>query len=497
MSVVDPIVAVAQGTLRGVLCNGIMSFKGIPYAAPPSGAGRFQPPVAPVAWAGVRAATAYGPTAPKPAYAPPLDNLLPEPIIPGDDYLNLNVWTPDAGATGLPVLVWIHGGAFVNGTGAAERYDGTAFARDGVVCVTINYRLGAEGFMVLDDAVANRGLLDQIAALEWVQQNIRAFGGDPSAVTVAGGSSGAMSVITLLSMPRTRGLFRHAIAQSGAAQHVLTPPTAQSVGAAMADMLDIDLTVDAFAAVPVDQLIETQSSLISRISVDPDQGRWGEIAANFMAFEPVVDGTILTGLPLEQLDAGIGANVELLIGTNTDEQNFFLVPGGLTDVVTEDFLNAVLANIGADAKAIVATYVSCRPEASPGELLSAMLTDSSFRIPAIRVAEARQQSGKPVHVYEFAWRSPQFNGRLGACHGLEVGFAFGNVEQLSMRPLVGDHPPLELAEAMHRTWVNFITGGEPGWEAYEESRTVMRFEQGLALIKDPREAERRVWEEFR
>jgi para-nitrobenzyl esterase len=477
--------------------DGVVSFTGILYAAPLTGAQRFQRPAPAIAWSGVRSTTAYGPTAPKPVYAPPLDSLLPEPIIPGDDYLNLNVWTPDTGVTGLPVLVWIHGGAFVNGTGAAERYDGKAFARDGVVCVTINYRLGAEGFMVLNDAIANRGLLDRIAALEWVQQNIQAFGGDPNTVTIAGGSSGAMSVVNLLSMPRTEGLFHRAIVQSGAAQHVLTLHSAHLVGIAMADMLSIDLTVEALAAGPVDQLIETQSALISRIAMEPNPRRWGEIATNFMAFEPVVDGTILTASPLEQLGRGVGANVELLIGTNTDEQNFFLVPGGLTDLVTEDFINVVVANFGADAEAVVPTYLDGRPSASPGELLSAVLTDLSFRVPAIRVAEARQQSGKPTYVYEFAWHSPQFNGRLGACHGLEVGFVFDNIEQLSMRPLVGDHPPRELAEAMHRTWVNFITGRAPEWPPYGESRSVMRFDQDSTVIIDPRAAERRVWEKIR
>jgi para-nitrobenzyl esterase len=231
--------------------------------------------------------------------------------------------------------------------------------------------------------------------------------------------------------------------------------------------------------------------------MDPSPARWGEIATNFMAFEPVVDGTILTAPPLDQLGHGVGGNIELLIGTNADEQNFFLVPSGLTDVITGTFLNEVLENFGAEAKAVVATYDAGWPGASPGELLSAVLTDLSFRIPAVRVAEARRQAEKPTHVYEFAWRSPQFNGRLGACHGLEVGFVFDNVEQSSMRPLVGDHPPLALAETMHRTWVNFITKGEPGWPAYQESRTVMRFDQDSVAVNDPRDAERRVWEGIR
>ena len=188
---------------------------------------------------GERDATAYGPTVPKGDYPPQYTALFPEVVIPGEDCLNLNVWTPDISAAGLPVLVWIHGGSFMNGSGSVGAYDGTAFARDGVVCVTVNYRLAAEGFLYLDDGIANLGLLDQLAALRWVQGNISVFGGDPARVTVAGESAGAMSVTTLLSMPLAEGLFAQAIAESGAAAHTLTKDVGQMVGAYLADALGV------------------------------------------------------------------------------------------------------------------------------------------------------------------------------------------------------------------------------------------------------------------
>src|SRR4051795_4741529 len=212
---VETIVRTRHGALQGRTADGVTAFKGVPYAAAPFGPRRFAGPEPSPSWDGVRDALAFGPTAPHPGYAPPYADLLPDPVLPGEDCLNLNVWTPDAGAAGLPVMVWIHGGAFVNGSGAVPTYDGSAFARDGVVLVTINYRLGVDGFLQFpDDGPANRGLLDQVAALRWVQDNIAAFGGDPARVTVGGESAGAMSVGCLLAMPSAEGLFAQAVLQS-------------------------------------------------------------------------------------------------------------------------------------------------------------------------------------------------------------------------------------------------------------------------------------------
>ena len=225
----DTVVRTRQGAVRGTMDEGMAVFKGIPYAAPPFGSLRFQPPRPAEPWDGVREALNYGPTVTKPPYFPPFDAILPEPAIAGEDCLNLNIWTPDPGKVGLPVMVWIHGGAFANGTGAILTYNGSRFARDGVVCVTINYRLGVDGFLYLGDGNANLGLLDQVAALTWVQENIEAFGGDPNNVTIFGESAGGMSIGTLLSMPLAKGLFRRVIAESGAGHHVISPATAQII----------------------------------------------------------------------------------------------------------------------------------------------------------------------------------------------------------------------------------------------------------------------------
>src|SRR5689334_1880253 len=253
---VRPTVRVEGGDLVGKIDHGVPAFLGIPYAAPPFGPNRMQPPQPAEPWDGERDASEYGPTAPKGDYPPQYAQLFPEVVIPGEDCLNLNVWTPDPQATGLPVLVWVHGGSFMNGSGSVAAYRGSSFARDGVVCVTINYRLGAEGFLYLGDGIANLGLLDQIAALEWVQRNIAAFGGDPDRVTVAGESAGAMSITTLLSMPLSAGLFGQAIAQSGAGAHTLTEAEGTMVGGYLAEALGVPPNRDAIRAVPLDRLVQ-------------------------------------------------------------------------------------------------------------------------------------------------------------------------------------------------------------------------------------------------
>ena len=217
----NTVVKTRQGEVRGSEAYGVNTFKGIPYAAPPFGANRLRPPQPVAPWSGVRDALSYGPKTPQPSYPPEVSVLLPELAIPGEDCLTLNIWSPDLGSAGQPVMVWIPGSAFQYGTAAMPWYDGSRFARDGIVCVTINYRVGVDGFLYLGDGIANLGLLDQVAALKWVQENIAAFGGDPQNVTLFGESAGAMSIGTLLSMPRAKGLFHRAIAQSGAAHQVI------------------------------------------------------------------------------------------------------------------------------------------------------------------------------------------------------------------------------------------------------------------------------------
>ena len=264
----ETVVTTARGRLRGQTAGGVSAFKGIPYAAPPVGDARLSHPRPAAAWDGVRDALEFGPTAPKAGYMAPFDALLPEPAIPGDDYLNLNVWTPDPGGAGLPVMVWLHGGSFVNGSGAVPTYDGTAFARDGVVLVTLNYRLGAEGFLSLPDAPENRGLRDQIAALEWVGANIAAFGGDPGNVTLFGESAGAMSVASLLASPLAQGLFRRAILQSGAGHHALTAGTASRIAAAVAERLGVEPTRAGIASADPAALVAAQQAIQAEVAHD-------------------------------------------------------------------------------------------------------------------------------------------------------------------------------------------------------------------------------------
>ncbi len=492
----EPVVSIAQGTLRGASSDGIVSFKGVPYAAAPQGVNRFAAPAPAPSWDGVRDAVRYGSTAPKAPYPQPIDKLLQEPIIPGAEYLNLNVWTPDVSGR-LPVLVWIHGGAFVNGSGAVDVYGGSAFARDGVVCVTINYRLGAEGFLLLDGAPANRGLLDQVAALTWVRDNIAAFGGDPDAVTIAGESAGAMSVGCLLSMPAAAGLFRRAIAQSGAAQHVMSVETARKVTAALAEQLGIAATRDGFASVSAEALVAAQTALSARIAMEPSPLLWGEIATDSMAFEPCVDGTVLTARPLDRLAAGACADVDVLIGTNSDEMTLFVVPNGLVDVISSDVLRMGLTAFGLDIDATVAAYGAVLPQASPGELFAAIVRDRSFWIPAIRVAEARLTHGADTFVYEFGWRSPQLGGRLGATHALEIAFVFDNLGESEGHPLTGAQPPQELADVMHRAWVAFVASGDPGWQAYGADRQVMQFDVSSGVVADPARELREIWDGVR
>ena len=488
----EPVVTTVYGKVRGRQSGGVASFKGISYAAPPFGPNRMRPPVRPQAWDGVRDAAAYGPTAPKPPYPEPYDGLLPEPVIAGDDCLNLNVWTPDPGAAGLPVMVWIHGGAFVNGSGAVAQYAGDRFARDGVVCVTINYRLGCDGFLLLDDATPNRGLLDQIAALEWVQENIAAFGGDPGQVTIFGESAGAMSVTALLSMPRAAGLFRRAIPESGAGHHVLPAETARVVSAELARRLGVAPTLEDVAAVPVDRLVAAQSQLSADIVLNPDPGRRREVSANGMAFGPAVDGEILPARPIDGIAGGNGRGVDLLVGTNRDEHRLFLVPTGVADAIDDAGLALVAGGLGLDAAGL-AVYRAGAPTA--GDALADVMTDWFFRIPAIRLAERHHGE---AYMYEFAWPSPLLGGRLGACHALEIGFVFDTLDAEGSDALYGSSPPAELAAVMHRAWVDFARSGRPGWGAYDlDTRATMTFDVDSTLVHDPRSEQRVLWDGIR
>jgi para-nitrobenzyl esterase len=487
------IIKTATGAIRGSSPDGVHTFMGIPYAAPPFGANRLRPPQPVEPWSGVRDALTDGAKPPQLPYPSPWDVLIPERGPDGEDCLNLNIWTPDSGSAGLPVMVWIPGGMFEAGSGAT--YDGSRFARDGVVCVTINYRVGAEGFLFLGQGNANRGLLDQVAALEWVRDNITAFGGDPGNVTIFGQSAGGMSVGTLLSMPRADGLFRRAIAQSGAAHQAIPVETAQKVTGELAKRLGVEATWEAIAAVPAERLLQAQAELKADLIAHPDPERWGhEVVLSILPWQPVIDGDVLPARPIDRIVAGAGAGIDLLAGSTTEEWNFFLVPNGAIEQVPAEALAGVIAAYGLPVEATLATYRTVHPGASPGELFSAIQGDRLFRIPVLRLADAHAASPAASYMYEFAWRSPEFSGRLGACHGAEVAFVFDTLGELT-EALAGSNPPHGLAGTMHAAWLAFATSGECPWPKYELSRrATMRFNTRSEVVSDPQSRERALWE---
>jgi para-nitrobenzyl esterase len=358
--------------------------------------------------------------------------------------------------------------------------------------VSLNYRLGVDGFALLPDAPANRGLLDQIAALEWVRDNIAAFGGDPGNVTVFGESAGAMSVTTLLSLPRAQGLFAKAITQSGAGQAAADPADAALVSKELGLALGREATAASLAEVALPDLIQGQVLVRDALFSQPDPARFGDsVVASTMAFIPVIDGDLIPVHPLTAITAGAGSPVPLLTGTTTDEYRLFLVPTGLADYVTEEGLAGVLALLGI-GPAVGDLYRANRPLASPGDVLAAVLTDRYFRLPALAVAGARAAGPAATFVYEFAWPSPVHG--LGACHSLEIPFVFDNLVAEGAEQALGPNPPAALADRMHAAWLAFARGGHPGWPAFDASCPVMVFEaHGGGVQADPRGDERQIW----
>ncbi|MFF9147981.1 carboxylesterase/lipase family protein [Streptomyces sp. NPDC014861] len=525
--------------------DGVAGFLGVPYARAPFGPLRFRAPEPVAPWEGVRKATEFGATAPKRPYSPPLDTLLPDPTVEGDDCLNVNVWAPwgpggppagsgggGQGDRGRPVMVWIHGGSLIHGSNAVPLYDGAAFARDGVVLVSLNYRLGVEGFGVFPDAPANLGLRDQIAALEWVRENAAAFGGDPGRVTVFGESAGAISIAALLASPLARGLFRRAIVQSGAPM-ALPLERARRTTEAMAKRLGIPATAEAFAAVDRERLLAAQTEVTAKGSPLTGGGHTFQIA---------VDGEVVPRDPAEALTAGgsrpgVGAGagaragavagpgvgrgreaagqlhkggtsaqafadtsveageVDLLMGTTSEEYRLWFVPSGLVERLSPLMLRLALWKTRVPSRT-ARVYRANRPGARPGEVLGALATDKLLRVPLNRVADARLRSGAAAgrtYLYEFGWPSPVLG--LGACHALELGFVFDTLDTPEAEAMTGPGAPRELAASMHAAWVAFAADGDPGWRAWDAERPVMAFGPGRpALVLAPREDERHAWD---
>ncbi|SFE85596.1 carboxylesterase/lipase family protein [Blastococcus tunisiensis] len=501
------IVRTSAGPVRGRTTDGVSTFLGLPYAAPPVGRHRLRPPQPVQPWTGIRDATVLGPEPPQPQFgASDPSGLVFDPAVPGDDCLNLNVWTPEPAAAGLPVMVWIPGGQFEFSSGGS--YDGSRFARDGVVCVTINWRTGADGFLYLGpgDDGANLGLLDQVAALTWVREEIGAFGGDPDRVTVFGESAGAMSIGVLLSMPSAEGLFRRVILQSGAAHHVVPPADATRIGARLAEILGVPPTRDAVAGVPVDRVLGAQAQVRAELLAAPDPRRWGaEVVASTMPFHPVVDGDVVPGVPIDRVAAGASGDVDVLVGTNSDDWRMFPVLGGFIDQVTDEALAGPaevfgswsVEAFGLPAGTAVPAYRDAHPGSSSGDVLAEVLTDWWVRVPALRLADAHAPFPGATFAYEFAWPSPAFDGRLGACHALEIPFVFDTLDlgrAQMMGGALGESPPQQLADVVHGAWVRFAATGDPGWPPYDlERRATMRLDTTPSVLEDPYARERALW----
>ncbi|MER5353942.1 carboxylesterase family protein [Kitasatospora sp. NPDC002551] len=473
-----PVVPTTRGPVRGERrTDGGVRFLGIPYAQPPVGELRFAAPVAPRPWTEVLDATAYGPTAQRRPFGEV--TTIPEPTVPGESVLNLNVFTPvPTPDAGLPVLVWIHGGGYVAGSSASPWYDGAAFNRDGVVLVSIGYRLGIEGFLHLPDAPDNRGVRDWIAALEWVRDNIASFGGDPAKVTVAGQSAGGGAVQTLLATPSARGLFRAAISVSGAVMRPQDRATAEAVGRTLTARTGVPATAEALRGLSDERLLELQDALGE---ADPD----GD-ALSALVLAPFADGDLV---PRPVPEALPDAQVPLLLGFTAHE---FAAPAedGADGTEDEDELRGLLGALGLDEHG-AARFLAEHPGAAGGDAI----TDWLFRAPAVALAEARAERQRPTWLYQFDW-SGTAPGRAGqAYHCIDLPFAFDLLHAEGVEAALGAAPPQTLADAVHGAWVAFVRDLDPGaaWPPYGDGRATMRWHADPRVEHDPLRAVREIW----
>ncbi len=490
-----PVVRTAAGAVRGRHERGLSVFRGIPFAEPPVGEARFAAPRPPRAWDGVREAYAFGPPPPQ---EPGFLQGRTGPAVPtGDDWLTVNVWTPEPGpAARRPVMVWIYGGAYRLGHGGSPGYDASRLAHDGdLVVVTFNYRVGMEGFAHIEGAPANRGLLDQVAALEWVRDNITAFGGDPGQVTVFGESAGAGSVAALLAMDRAAGLFHRAIAQSVPGTY-FSDALARDIGTALAAEAGLRPTVAELSAVDPAKLTAVGQSLGARMIQYAD--RWGQAAPTATPYAPVVDGDVLPATPWQALAAGAARDVDLLTGHNRDEFRLFLALAGRLGRITEEQATAALRRYapGPDGEQ---AYRAAFPGASASDLCERVQTDWLFAMPTLRLAEAQTAGGGRAHLYELTWPAPGENGALGACHGLDIPLLFGTFEaDLGLLLFAGAEPTDEarrLSAEFRAAWTAFARTGDPGWPAYDTgTRPVRVLDAEPTVAPYPEEVSRRLWD---
>jgi para-nitrobenzyl esterase len=491
-----------SGKVEGIEHDGVLVFRGIPYAAPPIAERRWRAPAREAPWDGVREATQFSAQSAQGAFG--MNTMFggATPVV-SEDSLYLNVWTPACDDARRPVMVWIHGGAFMFGSGDTPWYDGGAFVRHGdVVVVTINYRLGAFGFLHLADLFGdefegsgNCGILDQAAALEWVRESIGAFGGDPDNVTIFGESAGGGSVGTLLGLPAARGLFHRAIPQSGASSWWSTREAATTIAQSLVDELGVAPgDVDALRAVSMEHLIQAATGIGT---ASPTAGG--------LPFQPVVDGTVLPAPALEAVARGNAVDVPVLVGTNRHEITLFsFMDPALASADDAGIARRIERWYHGDAARLVAAYRARREGMSGLDLWTDIGSDTVFRMPAIWLAEA-QSAHAPVFMYLFTWESQAFGGILKSTHALEIPFVFGTIDAPGVEMFTGPAPERHaISDAMHRAWLAFARNGDPShdgiphWPRYDRvRRATMRFDVEREVLDDPMGADRAAWGDFR
>lgn len=509
----------ALGSVLGLENSGVHVFKGIPYAASIDGLRRWLPPQAPPKVPEAIDARAFGPTCPQPKLAGPrwllgeagaaylqiLEDTEPQ----GAGCLNLNVWTPSLDpAAALPVMVWIHGGGLTVGSSRFPETDGAALARKGVVVVSLNYRLGAFGFLAGEGlfpgelCIGNRGFMDQIAALTWVRDHIRAFGGDPKAVTLFGQSAGGTSVATLLASPRSEGLFERAIIQSGP----LLDAPAEDCAAFTRDVLRAIglpiLNARALAGLPDHKLLGALTHGLLLRRGQP----YGALSRTRMPFVAARGTAFLPRGVLAALAIGAARGIDVMVGTTRDEARASAVAVPGPEAFSVSLVNRVIAGlIGSDRRSrseLRKRYRALMPGAAARRIEERVQTDALFRIRLIRAAERHSAAGGRTYMYRFDWRSPAFKGVYGAIHALDVPFVFDNLDRAPH--LIGDLSAAQpLADAMSDAWVNFARTGVPGspllpaWPRYDAvERKTMIFDRRCRVASDPDGATRAIWDEL-
>jgi len=487
------VVKTAAGPVRGETEKGVLVFRGIRYALPPVGRLRFRPPVRPAAWTEVRPALDFAPACPQLVDIDPTEN---NNSVMAEDCLAVNVWTPEADGKRRPVMVWIHGGGFVEGSARNTWYDGaTLAARGDLVVVTLQYRLGAWGFLELAEIggydyaeSGNLGILDQIAALEWVHENIAAFGGNPDNVTLFGQSAGAGSAGILITTPAARKLFHKAILESGTPKEVGDKARALEV-------------TQAYMKIAGARTIEDLQKL-SMVEMRDAERKLFATPFGYSAFRPVFDGAVIKEMPMQAIAAGRTPSVPILLGTNRDEIRLW---SALYDLPIgqkpKDLLAKQLAAIaGPRTQEVIETYR--KTDVNYDDSVIHLLGDLLMRMPAIRLAE-RNSRRQPTYMYFFTYRSTSSYKRFDSCHGMEMPFVFSVIDDLDVILFTGRDPRREaVMRQVERAWINFARTSDPSqpglaWPRYDEKqRATMELGVASRVVNDPNSAQRALWSDL-